>query len=318
MAYRDRLAASRAQRGQNIELSNINQQATPASPTPLSDLPAFLAEDTAIQEGIQQLRNNVSQISSSRIRSLNAIDDLSQAESTRIDSLTAQTRNLIHDLKERIRRLENAPIIQDAQMRNNRIKVLRTKFLEALQDYQREEQEGRLKSRQRVERQLKIAKPDATPEEVAAAVDGGGQQIFAQALSASTRYGESRAAYREVQERQHDLQKVEQTLTELAQLFSDLGTWVEQQDVVITNVETTAQEVNKDTEMAAVNTAIAVKHARAYRKKRWICFIIFIIILCVLAIILGVVFGKKWLFSRSAPPAFRLNFTNDIYDLDVK
>ena len=139
--------------------------------------------------------------------------------------------------------------------------MLRTKFLEALQDYQREEQEGRLKSRQRVERQLKIgkprnryvnfpliyfhiylAKPDATEEEVAAAVDGGGQQIFAQAvskyfvlvpsivlvltvvqLSTSTRYGESRAAYREVQERQHDLQKVEQTLTELGQLFSDVS-----------------------------------------------------------------------------------------------
>jgi len=41
----------------------------------------------------------------------------------------------------------------------SKIKVLRTKFLEALQDYQREEQEGRLKSRQRIERQLKIGKP---------------------------------------------------------------------------------------------------------------------------------------------------------------
>ena len=82
----------------------------------------------------------------------------------------------MHDLKERIRSLENAPITQDAQLRNNRvslkgeillpilticfkIKVLRKKFLEAIQDYQREEQENRLRSRQRVERQLKIGKP---------------------------------------------------------------------------------------------------------------------------------------------------------------
>jgi syntaxin 1B/2/3 len=72
------------------------------------------------------------------------------------------------------------------------------------------------------------------------AVDGGGQQVFAEAVSkyfafipsvvrfwllqltTSTRYGESRAAYREVEERHHDLQKVEKTLAELSQLFSDV------------------------------------------------------------------------------------------------
>lgn len=41
-------------------------------------------------------------------------------------------------------------------------------------------------------------------------------------LTTSTRYGESRAAYREVQERQQELQKVEATLAELAQLFSEV------------------------------------------------------------------------------------------------
>jgi len=179
--------------------------------------PDLFVQDTAIQEGIQQLRDKVSQISSSRIRSLDAIGDGSQAESTRIDALTAETRTLMHDLKERIRSLENSPIPQDAQLRNNRvslkgetilsvltiyfkIKVLRKTFLEAIQNYQREEQDSRSRSRQRVERQLKIGKPrnrfvnllqftctlvkpDATPEEVAVAVDGGGQQIFAEAVS---------------------------------------------------------------------------------------------------------------------------------------
>ena len=84
-------------------------------------------------------------------------------------------------------------------------------------------------------------KPDATPEEVAAVTEGGGQQIFAQAvggilirfvislideprqLTSSSRYGESRTAYREVQERQQDLKKMEQTLGELAQLFIDVS-----------------------------------------------------------------------------------------------
>lgn len=43
-------------------------------------------------------------------------------------------------------------------------------------------------------------------------------------LTSTTRYGESRAAYREVQERHEDIRKIERTLAELAQLFVDVRT----------------------------------------------------------------------------------------------
>jgi syntaxin 1B/2/3 len=84
-------------------------------------------------------------------------------------------------------------------------------------------------------------KPDASPEEVKAVVnDDSGGQIFSQAvrvavvessyrdshillqLMNSNRYGESRAAYREVQERHEDIKRIEKTLGELAQLFNDV------------------------------------------------------------------------------------------------
>ena len=41
----------------------------------------------------------------------------------------------------------------------------------------------------------------------------------------SNRYGESKAAYTEVQERHKDIQKIERTLAELAQLFNDVRNW---------------------------------------------------------------------------------------------
>ena len=37
------------------------------------------------------------------------------------------------------------------------------------------------------------------------------------------RYSESRAAYREVQQRQEDLRKMEETLAELSQLLGDVN-----------------------------------------------------------------------------------------------
>ena len=41
-------------------------------------------------------------------------------------------------------------------------------------------------------------------------------------LMSSNRYGESRAAYREVQERHEDIKRIERTIAELAQLFNDV------------------------------------------------------------------------------------------------
>ena len=41
-------------------------------------------------------------------------------------------------------------------------------------------------------------------------------------ISSSTRYGQSRAAYKEVQDRHEDIKKIERTLEELAQLFNDV------------------------------------------------------------------------------------------------
>ena len=134
-------------------------------------------QDTSIQQSILQLKENVTQISALHTQSINAVGEVSRTETDEIDSLTASTRTLIQDLKQRIKRLESAPQQQDAQLRKNRvtffllkfinpltnlfifkISLLRSKFLEAIQDYQREEQENRAKSRQRVERQLKIGK----------------------------------------------------------------------------------------------------------------------------------------------------------------
>jgi hypothetical protein len=57
--------------------------------------------------------------------------------------------------------------------------------MEAIQRYQTVEQESRKKHRQKMERQFKIVKPDASQDEVNAALDNSGQsnRIFEQAVS---------------------------------------------------------------------------------------------------------------------------------------
>jgi syntaxin 1B/2/3 len=127
---------------------------------------------------------------------------------SQIDDLVSETRTLGNSLRERIQKLAAWPAKgRNAEIRNNQVRqnlcsycesrisikfakagVLKSKFMDALQRYQKMEQQHREKQRERVARQFKIVKQDATPEEIAAVVDDSGpgsNQIFAQAVRAT-------------------------------------------------------------------------------------------------------------------------------------
>jgi len=307
---RDRLAAMRAQRqggpqnptnaAPEYEMSGVRTQDLVTNGAGSSDgMTRFYNQISSIQDELRRFETNVSRISDFHSRLLNNTDEaLSQQNAAALDELVEETRALSSHIKNQIQDLEkeSLPPGQDPRIRRNQTSLVRSKFIETLQNYQRVEQDYRQRYRQRVERQFKIVKPDATPEEVAAVVQsdqGAGGQIFAQALTTSPRYGESRAAYREVQERHEEIRKIERTLAELAQMFIDLDVLVNQQDDTINAIETSAAQVNKDTEAGLGQTVKAVDHARSARRKRIYCFIIFLLVLAAAGIAIGVTVGKK-------------------------
>jgi len=309
---RDRLAAMRAQRqggSQNptnatseYEMAGLRNQdhVTNGDRGNSSDgMTRFYNQISSIQDELQRFDANVSRIGDLHSRLLNNTDEaLSQQNADALDGLVEETRALSNQIKNQIQDLEkeSVPQGQDPRIRRNQTSLLRSKFIEALQNYQQVEQQYRTRYRQRVERQFKIVKPDATPEEVSAVVQsdqGAGGQIFAQALTSSTRYGESRAAYREVQERHEDIRKIERTLAELAQLFNDMDILVTQQDDTINAIETSATQVQKDTEAGLGQTEKAVEHARSARRKRWFCFLLFLAALAAAGIAIGVTVGNQ-------------------------
>jgi len=306
---RDRLAELRAQRQGGPQSPNATgeyEMAGIQSPDRITDgnganaadgMTRFYNQISNIQDELRRLDANVSSISDLHSRSLNNTDEaLAQQNAEALDQLVAETRTLTNQIKTQIQELEkeSVPAGQDARIRKNQTSLVRSKLVESLQNYQQVEQQYRGRYRQRVERQFKIVKPDATPEEVSAVVQsdqGAGGQVFAQALTSSTRYGESRAAYREVQERHEDIRKIERTLAELTQLFVDLDALVVQQEDTVNAIDTSAAQVAGDTEAGLAETEKAVKHARAARRKRWICFFIFLIILAIVGVAVGVAVG---------------------------
>lgn len=248
---------------------------------------------------IRQIDDNINRISELHSRSLNNMDEASsQAAHQQLAGMSSETSRLTNAVKNKIRNLDSQtarlPESGDKNVRKTQIGAQKNRFKETIQRYQQVEQTYRKKYRDRAERQFKIVKPDATPQEVKAAIDDDqGQQIFSQALLNSNRHGEARGALREVQERHEDIKKIEKTLVELAQLFQEIDILITEQGEQIDVIDQHGTAVENDMSQGLQATNKAVDSARKARKKRIICFVIIIIIIVVIAAIVAAVVCTK-------------------------
>ena len=244
---------------------------------------------TSPSSTIRVIEDHVKRIADLHNKSLNNVDEVaSQQAHAQLASISQETSRLTNAVKSRIKNLEastaKVPNGGDKNVRQTQIGSLKNQFKGVIQNYQEVEQAYRQKYRQRQERQLRIVKPDATPQEVKAALDDdNGGQIFSQALLNSNRHGEARGALREVQERHEDIKRIERTIVELAQLFQEMDILITEQDDQVNAIESTAVNVEQDMSQGLGATGKAVKSARSARKKRKICFILSVIILLVIA-----------------------------------
>ncbi|KAF9948739.1 Plasma membrane t-SNARE, secretory vesicle fusion [Mortierella alpina] len=256
-----------------------------------NDMNAFFSEVTSIQSDIAIVERNISQIEELHNISLNSVTSEDQAVhiTRQLDQITQDTTQLSNRIKKRIKdielanlRLRNSP---DIQIRNTQAGTLKEKFMNTLCRFQSSESEARKRYKERMERQIKIVKPEATQAEVQQIVESDNQQIFAQSVLQSTRYGDANRALREVQTRHDDIKKIEKTVLELHQLFMDMETLVTDQGVVMTTIEENTQQTDTQLESGNQQVETAISSARGARKKKWICLIISIIILIIIVVV---------------------------------
>lgn len=256
-----------------------------------NDMNAFFSEVTSIQNDIAIVERNISQIEELHNISLNTVSSEDQAVHTtrQLDQITQDTTQLSNRIKKRIKdielanlRLRNSP---DIQIRNTQANTLKEKFMNTLRRFQSSESEARKRYKDRMERQIKIVKPEATQAEVQQIVESDNQQIFAQSVLQSTRYGDANRALREVQTRHDDIKKIEKTVLELHQLFMDMETLVTDQGVVMNTIEENTQQTDTQLESGNQQVETAISSARGARKKKWICLIITIILLIIIVVI---------------------------------
>lgn len=255
----------------NVEMAPLAQNVDPFTDRS-SNSNSALDEISDINRGIDTIDRNLEQLRTLQQRSLDDADSSASSNTNRqLDRLSSETMAQYRSLTERVRQLKSKP--ENQQRFGQQVRRVDTRLKDAIRAYQQVESGFRKKTEEQMARQYRIVRPDATEEEVRAAVeDQTGGQVFQQALMQSNRRGQAQAVLNAVQDRHAQLQKIEQQIMELAQLFQDMDTLVMQQDASVTNIEETAETVVTDLDRGNAQLGTAVNTARKTRKKKWICF----------------------------------------------
>lgn len=236
---------------------------------------AILNECREIDHGVEQVERNLEQLRMLQQRTLDDADSSASSNANRqLDSLSTETMAMYRDLTERVRTIQSTP---EGQAPKNKPQVERVKrrLKQAMQQYREVESQFRKRTQDQMARQYRIVRPDASEQDIQAAIqDPNNSQMFSQALMQSDRQGRARAALTAVQDRHRALEKIEQQIAELSQLFQDMDTLVIQQEAAVMQIEQKGEEVVENLDKGNEEMGVAVKTARATRKKKWICLAI--------------------------------------------
>ena len=159
---------------------------------------------------LEKISLNVQQLQKLHNKQLVEIQQTKVQEiSNEIDQITDQTNKLIASAREQIKRA-------GPQQR-----IFAKKLMEITREYSKTQQYAKEQYKIQLERQYKIAKPNATQQEISIAINSNNTQIFQQQMT-SSKLQDQKRILGEVESRQHDMQQIEKSLTGLVELMQEM------------------------------------------------------------------------------------------------
>lgn len=276
----------------------IQIQAIQWDPESQTDQIKFLNSITLLQTSIMSIDDNINCLAELHRQSLASAANETGTRAA-LEELMTHLRTEIYSVKTQIQilssRASKMKPSREQNMQQAQLGAVKARFKDSIQRYQEMEQGFRQKYRARAERQFRIVKPDATPQEVREVLDTQqSDTIFSQALvDSSRRFGEARGALREVRDRQVQIRKIEESIAELSQLFVEVDILLDEQDSQLDAIVGHAQNIEKDMKEGLECSEKAVQSAEKARKRRMWCFW-FVVCLILLAAIsaIGIICGN--------------------------
>lgn len=255
--------------------------------------------EDALLRDVQEMNDELSELERRALPSLeslhqryfSAIDEAAAGEVQRtIDTQTANISATNRVIVDRLRRMKGKYGQNNAQVQR-----VSNKVEKILHQYRSMENNFSKRVREQLERQYRVVNRNATEEEVQEFLATGESQVFSQAVLNNNRSAQANSALANVRNRHQEIQRIEQTLTELAQMFVQMNESIVEQEVKVEAIDNYAENVRTDIDNGVQQVEVAKESARAARRKKWWCLLISIIILVVIvvAVVVGVVVSRN-------------------------
>ncbi|EPB89820.1 hypothetical protein HMPREF1544_03341 [Mucor circinelloides 1006PhL] len=273
---------------ESYEMRNQQQQQQQKEALTTNDLSTtsgFFDQIDRLKYDIDAINTRVDQIGSLHNNALASFNEQQSKQTAReLEKIKTETQQKNTMIKNQIQDFQIIQIHKCVGLRHTA--ALKKRFLDTIQRYQDVERNYQLKYRQRIERQIRIVKPDASQDEVDDIIDSDDTpQVFAQSLMNASRQGQSKAVLSEVQTRHDDIKHIEKTIVELHQLFMDMQMMVEQQGEVLNTVEQNADDTVVQLKEGNSQLTRAIALAKSTRAKKWCCLFLCIGICVMIAIL---------------------------------
>ncbi|KNC53768.1 t-SNARE family protein [Thecamonas trahens ATCC 50062] len=255
-----------------------------------NELAPFFQRVDVLKGLLARVQDNIERVAEQHGLSLGATSSEEAAQCSQVlADLMAETDKMTKSIRAKLKAMEkdNAAFAKahkgsaEDRIRTNAYGALTRKFIAVMREYQELQTEYRNKYKDRVERQVRIVKRDATQDEIDEIVEGtGGSGVFAQMMLSSTAsHAAAQNALADIQERHEDIVRLERSIAELHQLFVDMAVLVDAQGELLDQIEHSVAQSVGYTAKAVKELGKANKYQRKARKKMCACLVLGMVVL---------------------------------------
>ena len=271
-----------------------------------SGLRTFLNDTESVQGNIAQIKKHTQDIENitQEIKTSTSTQE-DEKKSAEIQDLIGKTnktalltKKLLKALTDQTEQLKSQGTIQGAEVRirQTMVNTILRKFQAVVTKYQHIQEIYKRDVKSKLTRQIKIAKPDITDEQVVALMYSGGASDF---MSSAIMKGADSAAdqikdsLRSATDKYAEVLKLEKSMAELHSMFQDFSLLVENQAELLDNIQHQVETAAEFIEQGNTELVMALDHLKDLRKKQFCLCMTTLVIIAIIIILVHFLSAKK-------------------------
>ncbi|KAL5112444.1 hypothetical protein TcWFU_007091 [Taenia crassiceps] len=252
-------------------------------------LDSFLDKVNSASKLVDEILNNVTQVKALQLRILSNPTADPDEHMRNVKNLSLRVGKELKALEESAKTDHLLPSSGIDRIKFYQHSALLKKFQAVMEDYNRSQLEYRDKCKSRIKLQLQVAGAEFSDEKVEDMLESTNPCVFTDAVLEQTTA--AKKSLLEIEARHADIIKLEKSIEEMKEMFTQIALLVDQQGDLIDNIEHNVGMAVDRVEAAKASVGKAVEKQKSARKKKIICYIILGVLVLILIITLASLFG---------------------------